>query len=90
MATVRVGEPTDIPGFITLASEVEQWFGPMVADPGFHEAVRRNIERGSAFVVDGDDGRLRGAMLTGGRAPSFRVNWLVVAAQWRRHGSAGR
>ena len=76
----------DVAGFVRLAAVVERWFGPMEADPGFHEALRRNIERGSAFVVRAAGARLLGGILTGGRAPRFRINWLVVDAAARRRG----
>ncbi|WP_433602992.1 hypothetical protein ACQPXH_15290 [Nocardia sp. CA-135953] len=29
----------NIPTFLSLAAEVEHWFGPMVEAPGFHEAL---------------------------------------------------
>ncbi|GIE78667.1 N-acetyltransferase [Actinoplanes philippinensis] len=76
----------DVDGFLALAASVEQWFGPMASDPGFLEAVHRNIGRGSAFVVRGREDRLLGGILTGGRAPTYRINWLVVDALARRGG----
>lgn len=39
----------DFGAFIELAAEVVNLFGPMVSEPGFHAAVRRNISRGSAL-----------------------------------------
>jgi GNAT superfamily N-acetyltransferase len=83
---VRAAVPADVDGIVALAAGVEQWFGPMVADAGFHEALHRNIARGSAFVVRGAGNRLLGAILTGGHAPRYRINWLVVAAAARRRG----
>ena len=84
---VTAGTPGDVDGLLTLAAEVEAWFGPMVDDPGFHDALDRNIRRGTAWVVRSTDGRdLLGGLLTGGRAPAYRLNWLVVAAAARGTG----
>lgn len=76
----------DVDGFVALAAGVEPWFGPMASDRGFLDALDRNIGRGSAFVVRGQDDRLLGGILTGGRAPSNRINWLVVDEVARRCG----
>jgi GNAT superfamily N-acetyltransferase len=76
----------DVDGIVALAAGVEHWFGPMVTDSGFHEALHRNIARGSAFVVRGAGNQLLGAILTGGHAPRYRINWLVVDAAARRRG----
>jgi len=84
---VTAGTPPDVGGLLALAAQVEGWFGPMVDDPGFHEAMDRAIQRGTAWVVRSSDGRdLLGGLLTGGRAPAYRLNWLVVAASARGHG----
>ncbi|MFI1992522.1 GNAT family N-acetyltransferase [Actinoplanes sp. NPDC020271] len=83
---VRAAVLGDVDGFLALAAGVEQWFGPMVADPGFLDVLHRNIGRGSAFVVPGPEGQLLGGILTGGQAPSRRINWLVVEAAARRSG----
>ena len=42
---------TTIRGQVKLAAEVEDLFGPMVAEPRFHDAVRRNIPRRSALLA---------------------------------------
>jgi GNAT superfamily N-acetyltransferase len=83
---VRAAVLGDVDGFLALAAGVEQWFGPMVADRGFLEALHRNIGRGSAFVVRRTADQLLGGILTGGHAPSYRINWLVVDAAARRGG----
>lgn len=84
---VTAGTPSDVNGLLGLAAEVEPWFGPMVEDPGFLAALDRNIQRGTAWVVRSPDGRdVLGALLTGGRAPVYRLNWLVVSAVARRAG----
>jgi GNAT superfamily N-acetyltransferase len=76
----------DTDSLLALAAEVEDWFGPMVTDAGFHQALAKNISRGSAFVVRAEPADLLGAILTGGNAPTYRINWLVVAASARRLG----
>ncbi|BCJ47411.1 N-acetyltransferase [Actinoplanes ianthinogenes] len=83
---VQPAVPGDVDELMRLAASVEQWFGPMVGDPEFLDVVRRNIARGSAFVVRGEGKRLLGAIMTGGRSPVHRINWLVVAADARRGG----
>jgi hypothetical protein len=63
---VTPATPEDIDGFLLLAAEVENWFGPMVDDPDFHAVLRKNIERGTALVVRAPNGTsLLGGMLTG-------------------------
>jgi len=54
---VTAGTPPDVGGLLALAAQVEGWFGPMVDDPGFHEAMDRAIQRGTAWVVRSSDGR---------------------------------
>ncbi|WP_109031637.1 GNAT family N-acetyltransferase [Streptomyces rubrogriseus] len=48
---VRLAEERDFPGFLGLAGQVEHWFGPMVEDAGFHDAVREHIRGGAALVA---------------------------------------
>lgn len=81
---IRLARETDLPGFLALAAEVEHWFGPMVDDPGFADAVRRSIARATALVADGP-GPL-GALLFGGTAPVYEVHWLVVGERARGTG----
>ncbi|MEU9932582.1 N-acetyltransferase, partial [Streptomyces anulatus] len=33
MITIRTARDADLDGFLTLASQVEHWFGPMVEEP---------------------------------------------------------
>ncbi|MGA5816631.1 GNAT family N-acetyltransferase [Kitasatospora sp. NPDC094028] len=93
--TVRPARPADLPGFLALAAEVEHWFGPMVAEPGFHRAVTRGIDRGRASVAvehPGDgapNDALLGALLYGtdhGAPPRHHLHWLVVADRARGRG----
>ncbi|MFF4379110.1 GNAT family N-acetyltransferase [Kitasatospora sp. NPDC001547] len=95
---VRPARPADLPGFLALAAEVEHWFGPMVAEPGFHRAVANSVDRGLATVAesaksgeDGEDGvdaaGLLGGLLfgVGGPGPHY-LHWLVVAGHARGTG----
>ncbi|WP_107475095.1 GNAT family N-acetyltransferase [Streptomyces sp. F-1] len=84
MTVVRLARDTDLPAFLSLAAEVEHWFGPMVDDPGFTDAVRRGIAGATALVADGP-GPL-GALLFGGTAPVHKVHWLVVGERARGTG----
>ncbi|MFI9425726.1 GNAT family N-acetyltransferase [Streptomyces achromogenes] len=99
---IRAAQEQDVPGFLGLAAQVEHWFGPMVADPGFTRAVRRSIGAGTALVASepgepGEPGEseesssgLLGAVLFGAAPPVHHVHWLVVAdgARGRGVGSA--
>ncbi len=74
-----------MPAILGLASEVEQWFGSMVEDPGFRSSVENHIRRSTALVtVAGSD--LVGGLLFGGKAPVYRVHWLVVSEPNRGKG----
>ncbi|GAA5006461.1 GNAT family N-acetyltransferase [Streptomyces hyderabadensis] len=98
---VRLAEERDFPGFLGLAAQVEHWFGPMVEDAGFHEAVREHIRRNEALVAvpsdpgtepdPGTDTDLLGGLLFGAGAdtPVHHVHWLVVS-QRARAGGVGR
>jgi GNAT superfamily N-acetyltransferase len=79
----------DFQHFLDLAAEVEDWFGPMVDEPGFHEAVRRNIARASALVAL-DARQAVGALLFSlHRAPVYEIGWLVVTASRCSEGIGG-
>ena len=74
-------------GFLALAAEVENWFGPMVDEPGFHQAVRTNIERRSALVATDDDDRVVGGLLfSHHKAPEYDIGWVVVTESARSVG----
>ncbi|MBH5338111.1 GNAT family N-acetyltransferase [Streptomyces pactum] len=83
---VRLAEERDFPGFLQLAAQVEHWFGPMVEDPGFHDAVHGHIRRPAALVATSSGPDLLGGLLFGGRAPVHHLHWLVVSRQARRQG----
>ncbi|MFC4118140.1 GNAT family N-acetyltransferase [Nonomuraea zeae] len=87
---VRLAAEQDFPGFLALAAQVEGWFGPMVEDPGFHEAVRRHIRRSAALVAVSPDAGLAGGLLFGPgseNGPVHHVHWLVVSERVRGQGA---
>src|SRR4051794_9343674 len=92
MEIVRAGY-RDVRSWLDLAAEVEPLFGPMLDDPGFYQALLRNIERGTAFCVREGGGPpgtpLLGAMLFSlarPERPEDRIVWLAVAERGRRRG----
>ena len=85
--TVEPARAADLAGFLDLAAQVEQWFGPMVDDPGFHAAVRSHIGRGTALVATVPERPDPvGGLLFGAEPPTYRVHWLVVAERARGRG----
>lgn len=90
MPCVVRAEREDIPAWLVLAAEVEPLFGPMVEEPGFMRALRRNIARGTALCVreaDGPPGSpLLGGLLYSPKPPRYTIGWLAVAEAHRRHG----
>ncbi|MEW2429609.1 GNAT family N-acetyltransferase [Micromonospora sp. NPDC047644] len=83
---VRLAEERDFDGFLRLAAQVECWFGPMVEDRGFHDAVRRHIRRSTALVAVSSGSDLLGGLMFTAKAPTHHVHWLVVAEQSRGKG----
>ncbi|MFI6938621.1 GNAT family N-acetyltransferase [Streptomyces sp. NPDC050418] len=84
---IRLAEEDDFPGFLALAAQVEHWFGPMVEEPGFHDAVKVHIRRSTALVAASDGaGGVLGGLLFDAKAPVFHVDWLVVAEAGRGRG----
>ncbi|PZT71280.1 GNAT family N-acetyltransferase [Streptomyces sp. SW4] len=84
--TVRLAREHDFDGFLGLAAQVEHWFGPMVEEPGFHDAVRDHIRQGMALVADSPGPGLLGGLLFGAEAPVYHVHWLVVSRRQRGAG----
>ncbi|MET9271763.1 GNAT family N-acetyltransferase [Kribbella sp. NPDC003557] len=82
---MRPAVATDRPGILGLAGEVEHWFGPMVAEAGFHHALDRHVAEQRALVAS-DAGRLVGAVLFGGSSLRFAVHWLVISERARGRG----
>jgi GNAT superfamily N-acetyltransferase len=88
-ALVNIGLATegDFGAFVGLAAEVEDLFGPMVGEPGFHDAVRRNISRRSAFLARGPRSTPAGGLLfSPHHHPIYVVGWFVVAERYRSKG----
>ncbi|MFE9423623.1 GNAT family N-acetyltransferase [Kitasatospora sp. NPDC006697] len=83
---IRTAREPDAPGILALAGQVEHWFGPMVGEPGFHEAVAKQIRRGTALVGVEGDGGVVGGLLFGVKPPVYHVYWLVVAERMRGQG----
>jgi GNAT superfamily N-acetyltransferase len=84
---IRAAREEDVRGFIELAAQVEHWFGPMVATPGFRAALTRHIGRGTALAAVTDAGEdLLGGVLFTARPPAYHVRWLVVAGHARGTG----
>ncbi|MER6910859.1 GNAT family N-acetyltransferase [Streptomyces sp. NPDC000594] len=70
---IRTAREADIPGLLELAAEVEHWFGPMVAEEGFHRALRTHVVRGTALVAE-EGGALTGGLLFDPAEPVNPVN----------------
>ncbi|MFI2211418.1 GNAT family N-acetyltransferase [Streptomyces sp. NPDC020141] len=83
---IRLAEDADFAGFLGLAAQVEHWFGPMVEDVGFHDAVREHIRRSRALVAVSPGPELLGGLLFGAEAPVHHVHWLVISRQARGKG----
>lgn len=81
----RRAVPEDFADYLRLAGQVENWFGAMVAVPGFHKAVRTAIAAGTALCC-GPIGSVTGAMLFGGTDGDYHLDWLVVDRPARRSG----
>jgi GNAT superfamily N-acetyltransferase len=90
MTDVVVAQLEDIPAWLLLAAEVEPLFGPLVDDPHFLGALRRNIERGTAFCVREPGGyaeiALPGGLPFSPNPPIYTIGWLAVAQRCRRQG----
>jgi GNAT superfamily N-acetyltransferase len=90
MPRVVTAQPKDIPAWLDLAAEVEPLFGPMVDDPSFLRALRKNIDRETAFCVREADGPpgvpVLGGLLFSPRPPVYTIGWLAVTRLHRRRG----
>ncbi|MFD9761936.1 GNAT family N-acetyltransferase [[Kitasatospora] papulosa] len=97
---IRVAVEADFEGLLQLAGQVEKWFGPMVKEEGFHEALRTHLRRGTALVAlttepdpftagRPENGPVLGGLLYDDRGPVHHVDWLVVS-QEARVGGVGR
>ncbi|PCG84317.1 GNAT family N-acetyltransferase [Streptomyces sp. WZ.A104] len=85
--TIRPAREADLAGFLTLASQVEHWFGPMVAEPGFHRAVDDHIRDGAALIAESATAPgILGGLLLGAAPPAYHVHWLVTSEHCRGAG----
>ncbi|MFE9325401.1 GNAT family N-acetyltransferase [Nocardia sp. NPDC052278] len=71
---------------MSLAAQVEHWFGPMVDAPGFHEALENNIRRGTALIASSGPNVLGGLLFGIRGAPIYHIRWLVVSEHARGRG----
>lgn len=83
---IRTALRSDIPGLLSLAAEVEHWFGPMVDEPGFHQALDNHVRQERALVAVADEGSLAGGLLFGSEPPVHHVHWVVVSERARGTG----
>ncbi|WP_406229493.1 GNAT family N-acetyltransferase [Nocardia sp. NBC_01009] len=83
---VRLAQQQDFASFLGLAAQVEHWFGPMVNDPGFHQAVENHIHRSAALVAVSAELEVLGGLMFGTKAPVYQIHWLVVSQQQRGAG----
>jgi GNAT superfamily N-acetyltransferase len=84
---IRAAREEDMRGFIELAEQVEHWFGPMAAEPGFRAVLTRHISRGTALAAVADAGEdLLGGLLFTARLPTYHVRWLLVTEHARGTG----
>ena len=83
---IELARTEDSGSFLDLAAEVEDWFGPMVDEPGYHRAVRKNIERGSALLAFDVSDVVGGLFFSRQRAPAYEIGWLVVTSSRRSEG----
>ncbi|MEU6108347.1 GNAT family N-acetyltransferase [Streptomyces albidoflavus] len=83
---VRPALSADVPGLLSLAAEVEHWFGPMVDEPGFHQALDEHVREERALVAVADGGSLVGGLLFGSAPPVHHVHWVVVSERARGTG----
>jgi ribosomal protein S18 acetylase RimI-like enzyme len=88
--SIFVAQNEDFSPWLYLAAEVEPLFGPMVNEPGFHQALHKNIERGTAYCIRENNGPsgtpLLGGLLFSPKPPEYTIGWLAVAQQYRRCG----
>jgi len=84
---IRAARQEDTPGLIALATQVEHWFGPMAAEPGFRAALTRHVRRGTALIAttNAQTDSLGGLLFTP-KPPAYHVRWLVVAEHARGTG----
>lgn len=94
MNEVVIANTEDIPAWLNLAKEVEFLFGPMSENPDFIKALKKNIDRRTAFCIrqaDAPPGApLLGGLLFSPRPPLYKIGWLAVSQSCRRQGIGRR
>lgn len=94
MTDVVIAKAEDVPAWLNLAKEVEFLFGPMSDDPGFRNALHKNIDRGTAFCIREAKGPagvpLLGGLLFSPKPPIYAIGWLAVTQSCRRNGVGRR
>ncbi|WP_033951262.1 GNAT family N-acetyltransferase [Streptomyces sp. CNQ431] len=83
---IRPARSSDVPGLLSLAAEVEHWFGPMVDEPGFHQALDDHVREERALVAVADGGSLVAGLLFGSEPPVHHGHWVVVSERARGTG----
>ncbi|MET7511014.1 GNAT family N-acetyltransferase [Streptomyces albidoflavus] len=83
---IRPALRSDIPGLLSLAAEVEHWFGPMVDEPGFHQALDNHVRQERALVAVADEGSVLAGLLFGSEPPVHHVHWVIVSERARGTG----
>lgn len=82
---VTVATLADFEPWLALAQEVEPLFGPMVAEPSFHQALKDALQTGSAFCIR-EEAAQPGAPLCGGIVIAPEANeiaWFAVAEHYQ-------
>ncbi len=94
MFHVVMAQLEDIPAWLQLAEEVEPLFGPMLNAPGFQRALRKNVDRWTAFCIRENAGPpgvpLLGGLLFSPKPPIYTIGWLAVTQSYRRQGLGQR
>ncbi|MDY0019777.1 MAG: N-acetyltransferase [Anaerolineae bacterium] len=82
---VTIATLADFEPWLALAQEVEPLFGPMVAEPSFHQALKDALQTGSAFCIR-EEAAPPGAPLCGGIVIAPEANeiaWFAVAERYQ-------
>jgi ribosomal protein S18 acetylase RimI-like enzyme len=94
IGSVVRSENIDVSGWLILAAGVEPEFGSLVSNPLFHNTLVDCLDRGTAYCVRENDGPsgspLLGGLLFTSTRDGFRIGWLAVVKEYRRHGIASR
>lgn len=86
---VRIAREGDVDAYLELAGQVEEWFGPMVGEPGFRGSVERHIRRAGALVAVSGESEIVGGLMFSVKVPVYHIDWLVVSER-QRGGGVGK